>query len=317
MNQTIKSLEYSKLLFVDIETVAGCNNFDENHPQYDIWAWKQRNKETNEILTAEENIKLYNTKAALFAEWGKIVCISVGFVHNEELHIKSFVGEEKQMLIDFIDLVKSTGRMIAGHNIIGFDINFIRKRFFINGLTDYLSDKQGNDVYMKPWLLDHSLFDTMVAWKGSGFANTSLEELTMVFGIPTSKDNCHGNEVTEFYYSGRIKEIQSYCEKDVASVANLVRVWKGDSILEPIIRQDVQVEELPLLQRIYKATNIDSATKEKIQEKLSKAKPSKKDKEILYDILTSLYINNAMFSSDKEDVKEQKRKEIKELLNVK
>jgi DNA polymerase III epsilon subunit-like protein len=317
MNQAIKSLEYSKLLFVDIETVAGCNNFDENHPQYDIWAWKQRNKETNEILTAEENIKLYNTKAALFAEWGKIVCISVGFVHNEELHIKSFVGEEKQMLIDFIDLVKSTGRMIAGHNIIGFDINFIRKRFFINGLTDYLSDKQGNDVYMKPWLLDHSLFDTMVAWKGSGFANTSLEELTMVFGIPTSKDNCHGNEVTEFYYSGRIKEIQSYCEKDVASVANLVRVWKGDSILEPIIRQDVQVEELPLLQRIYKATNIDSATKEKIQEKLSKAKPSKKDKEILYDILTSLYINNAMFSSDKEDVKEQKRKEIKELLNVK
>jgi DNA polymerase III epsilon subunit-like protein len=317
MNQTIKSLEYSKLLFVDIETVAGCNNFDENHPQYDIWAWKQRNKETNEILTAEENIKLYNTKAALFAEWGKIVCISVGFVHNEELHIKSFVGEEKQMLIDFIDLVKSTGRMIAGHNIIGFDINFIRKRFFINGLTDYLSDKQGNDVYMKPWLLDQSLFDTMVAWKGSGFANTSLEELTMVFGIPTSKDNCHGNEVTEFYYSGRIKEIQSYCEKDVASVANLVRVWKGDSILEPIIRQDVQVEELPLLQRIYKATNIDSATKEKIQEKLSKAKPTRKDREILYDILTSLYINNAMFSSDKEDVKEQKRKEIKELLNVK
>jgi DNA polymerase III epsilon subunit-like protein len=317
MNQKIKSLEYNRLLFVDIETVAGCNNFDENHPQYDIWAWKQRNKETNGILTAEENIKLYNTKAALFAEWGKIVCISVGFVHNEELHIKSFVGEEKQMLIDFIDLVKSTGRMIAGHNIIGFDINFVRKRFFINGLTDYLSDKQGNDVYMKPWLLDESLFDTMVAWKGSGFANTSLEELTMVFGIPTSKDNCHGNEVTEFYYSGRIKEIQTYCEKDVASVANLVRVWKGDSILEPIIRQDVQVEEIPLLQRIYKATNIDSSTKEKIQEKLSKAKPSKKDREILYDILTSLYINNAMFSSDKEDIKEQKRKEIKELLNVK
>jgi DNA polymerase III epsilon subunit-like protein len=221
------------------------------------------------------------------------------------------------MLIDFIDLVKSTGRMIAGHNIIGFDINFIRKRFFINGLTDYLSDKQGNDVYMKPWLLDQSLFDTMVAWKGSGFANTSLEELTMVFGIPTSKDNCHGNEVTEFYYSGRIKEIQTYCEKDVASVANLVRVWKGDSILEPIIRQDVQVEELPLLQRIYKATSIDSATKEKIQEKLSKAKPTKKDREILYDILTSLYINNAMFSSDKEDIKEQKRKEIKDLLNLK
>lgn len=285
MNQKIKNLEYEKLLFIDIETVAGCNNFDENHSQYSIWEWKQRNKETNEVLTAEENIKLYNTKAALFAEWGKIVCISAGFIHNGELHIKSFTGEEKEILINFIHLVKSTGRMLAGHNVISFDIPYIRKRFFINGLTEYLSDKQGCDVYMKPWLLDDAIFDTMVAWKGSAFVNTSLEELAMVFNIPTSKDNCHGNEVTEFYYSGRISEIKTYCEKDVAVVANILRVWKGDLILKPIIREEIVVEEITLLQKLNSNKAIYTAELEEIKVILSKPKISKKDKEIVFDLI--------------------------------
>lgn len=285
MNQKIKNLEYEKLLFIDIETVAGCNNFDENHPQYSTWEWKQRNKETNEVLTAEENIKLYNTKAALFAEWGKIVCISAGFIHNGELHIKSFIGEEKEILVNFINLVKSTGRMLAGHNVISFDIPYIRKRFFINGLSDYLSDKQGCDVYMKPWLLDDAIFDTMVAWKGSAFVNTSLEELAMVFNIPTSKDNCHGNEVTEFYYSGRIAEIKTYCEKDVAVVANVLRVWKGDLILEPIIREEVVVEEISLLKKLNSNKAIYAAELEEIKAILSKTKLSKKDKEMAFDLI--------------------------------
>ena len=315
MNQKIKNLEYEKLLFIDIETVAGCNNFDENHPQYSTWEWKQRNKETNEVLTAEENIKLYNTKAALFAEWGKIVCISAGFIHNGKLHIKSFTGEEKEILVNFISLVKSTGRMLAGHNVISFDIPYIRKRFFINDLSDYLSDKQGCDVYMKPWLLDDAIFDTMVAWKGSAFINTSLEELAMVFNIPTSKDNCHGNEVTEFYYSGRIAEIKTYCEKDVAVVANVLRVWKGDLILEPIIREEVEVTTQSILDKIYKASSIDAETKKQVEDILLKKKVTKKDLTIIEDMLVSLYIDNTMFKSDSESIKEKKKNEIKKILD--
>ncbi len=316
MNQKIKSLDYSKLLFTDIETVKGCDNFDENHPNYDTWAWKFRNKDTNEILTAEENITLYNNKAALNAEWGKIVCISVGFIHEGELHIKSFTGEEKDILLEFKGLVVATGRMIAGHNVIGFDIPYIRKRWFINGLGEFLSDKQGNDVYMKPWLLDDAIFDTMVAWKGSGFANTSLEELCMSFNIPSSKDNCHGNEVSEFYYAGRLAEIQEYCEKDVAVVANILRVWKGDSILEPIFRKQVEVTEVSVLEKIYKATSISESTKEQLTSVLSKKKVLKKDRVIIEDILVNVYINNEMFKTDSPAVKESKKQEIKGILDA-
>lgn len=314
MNRKINTLEYSKLLFTDIETVAQEENFNQTHPNYPVWAWKQRDKETNELQSTEENIKAYKNKAALNAEWGKIVCISVGYIHNEELHIKSFTGEEKEILTNFVNLVKSSGRMIAGHNVIGFDVPYIRKRFFINGLKDYLTEGQGNDVYTKPWLLDDSIFDTMVAFKGSGYYNTSLDELAMVFNIPSSKSEYHGNQVGELYYSGGIKEIAKYCEGDVAVVANLLRVWKGDCILEPILR-DVEIEEQPILSKLYKASEISEEDRKKIESLIKKKKPTKKDKEILEDMLTSIYIDNTMFKSDSEPTKERKRNEIKEIIN--
>ena len=316
MNSKIKNLDYTKLLFADCETIRGEKVFDVNHPYYDVWAWKQRNKETNEFLTDEENIKLYYDKSALYPEWGKIACISVGFIHDNELHIKSFIGEERQILQDFIIMVKSTGRSLVFHNA-EFDIPYIRKRWFINRLLtdEYLSEAQGNDVGVKVWDLEKSVHDTMKWWKGSTFANTSLDELAMCFNIPSSKTIMHGNETSKYFYEDKIKTLQEYCEADVSVLANLVRVWKGDSILEPIIRQDLIVEEAPLLQRIYKAEFIDETTKNSIKEKLSKKKLTKKDKEYLEDILTSLYVSNEMFKSDKPEVKERKIKEIKELIN--
>ena len=311
MNQKIKFLDYSKLLFVDVETVKGCNDFSESHPFYSVWAWKFRNKETNILLTEEENVKLYNDKAALNAEWGKIVCISVGFIHNEELHIKSFTGDEKDILINFKNLVVSTGRMIAGHNVVNFDVPYIRKRWVINKLGDYLSDKQGNDVYIKPWLLDDCVFDTMVAWKGTGFANSSLEELSMAFEIPASKGNCHGNEVSDFYYSGRLDEIKTYCEKDVAVVANILRFWKGDSILEPIIRDDsdkkeVILEKSPILVRVYNNKGFTEEDKAELEALLLSIEPSEEDKVNLKKIILAHY----QAKSDKVAVKKQKEIEV-------
>lgn len=316
MNHKIKNLDYTKILFADCETVRGEEVFDSTHPHYSVWQWKQRNKETNEFLSDEENIKLYYDKAALFPEWGKIACISVGFIHKNEFHIKSFVGQEKEILTSFISIVKSTGRSMVFHNA-EFDVPYIRKRWFINGMSveEYLTEQQGNDVGVKVWDLEKSVHDSMKWWKGSTFANTSLDELAMCFHIPSSKTIMHGNETSNYFYLGKLKALQQYCEADVAVLGNLIRVWKGDSILEPILRQDVEVGELPLLQKIYKATSIDSKTKKDLQKKLTKNKLIKKDKEVIEDILVSLYINNTMFSSDKPEVKEQKRNEIKEIVN--
>jgi len=232
MNQRIKNLNYDKLLFVDIKTVRGEKDFDETHPLYDTWAWKQRDRDTNIIPVFSEVLDAYYNKAALYAEWGKIVCISVGYIKKEGgLKTISYTGDEKTILQDFVSMVKKSKRMLVGWNLIKFDVPYIRKRFFINGLTEYLGEKQGNDVYAKPWDLDDSIFDLMVAWKGSGYTSTSMEEVAMAFGITSSKEVMHGNEVSEYYYSDKIDEIATYCKEDVRVVTEILRAWKKDVVI--------------------------------------------------------------------------------------
>lgn len=230
MNNRIKNLNYGKLLFVDIETARQEKNFSVESPHYDVWAWKQRDRQTNEIPSEEEVIQAYYNKAALSPEWGMIVCISVGYIKDGVLATKSFVGDERQILCDFVSMVKKSKRMLAGYNLIQFDVPYIRKRFFINGLTDYFTERQGNDVYAKPWDLDDSIFDLMVAWKGSGYMTSALDEVAMCFGVPTSKGGIKGNEVSEKYHEGAIKEIAEYCEADVRVVAQILQAWRNEGV---------------------------------------------------------------------------------------
>ena len=265
MNKKIKELHYPETLFIDIETVRGEEKFTEEHPFFGTFRWKFRDKETNDLPTVEDTIKIYNNKAALYPEWGKIVCISVGFINKENLVITSYVGEEKEILYNFVEMVKASGKQLCVHNS-GFDIPFVRKRYHINGLTNYLTESEGNDSGdVKPWTI--TIIDTMGQWKGVGWLNTSLDELAMCFGIPSSKDKMKGNEVSDFYYAGKIKEIQNYCEKDVMVLANVIRAWKGDSlILKPKFKKTPVFKPLSAVERILKSGEIDKKTIKEIKE---------------------------------------------------
>ena len=311
MNNKIKNLDYSKLLFADCETIRGEEVFDQNHPYYNVWQWKQRSKDTNEFLSDAENIRLYYDKAALFPEWGKIACISVGFVHNDELHIKTFVGEEVEILTNFVNLVKSTGRSLVFHNA-EFDVPYIRKRWFINGLKteDYLNEQQGNDVGMKVWDMEKTVHDSMKLWRGINFGNTSLDELAMCFKIPSSKLIMHGNETSDYFYSGKIKELQTYCESDVAVLSNLVRVWKGDSILEPTLRKDIVVEEQPLLNKLNFSKGMGELEKDALKKMFKKKKLTKKDNQIVLDLVKA-----SMSDIDQNFGKVKNEAELDEIIN--
>ena len=233
MNNKIKNLNYDKLLFVDIETARQEKIFSKDSLNYEVWAWKQRDRNNNAIPPEENVIQAYYDKAALSPEWGKIVCISVGYIKGGELSTKSFVGEEANILTEFVGMVKKSKRMLCGYNLIQFDIPYIRKRFFINGLSDYLTETQGNDVYIKPWHMDESIFDLMVAWKGTGYSTASMDEVAMCFGVKSSKYDLKGNEVSERYHDGEIDDIARYCEEDVRVVAEILQAWKSKETPAP------------------------------------------------------------------------------------
>ena len=235
--------ELQKIMFLDIETVPQTSDFSEI-PNELAHLWEEKfslifkrmpEKYPQETTAADA----FNNSAGIYAEFGKIVCISVGFIHfqGNEIHFrtKSFAGDdEKEILIDFVALIAkfctTKEHTLCGHNIKEFDIPYICRRMLINGLSlPYIFQIAGK----KPWEIN--FIDTLELWKFGDYKNyTSLKLLTAVFGIPTPKDDIDGSQVAQVYYKEKdINRIATYCQKDVLATAQVFLRMNGLEVIKP------------------------------------------------------------------------------------
>ncbi len=232
----LNNVALDQLLLLDIETTPLTASFD--HLPDELQAlWLEKNAKT--APDSENAFENFNEKAGLLAEFGKIVCISVGFFYTEnghyQLRIKSFYGnDEKELLSGFLELTQKFFTrhprfQFAGHNIREFDIPYICRRALINGLSLPVSLQLNN---FKPW--EQPLLDTMQLWRFGEFRNyTSLKLLAAVMGIPTPKDDIDGSMVGKVYWeTGNVQRIADYCQKDVLTVAQLILKFKGLPLIE-------------------------------------------------------------------------------------
>ena len=239
--------ELQKIMFLDIETVPQTSDFSEL-PDDLAHLWedkfnlihKRMPEKYSEETTAAEG---FNTSAGIYSEFGKIVCISVGFIffQGETMHFrtKSFSGDdEKLILTEFTELIHkfctTKEHTLCGHNIKEFDIPYICRRMLINGLKlPTILNISGK----KPWEI--SFIDTLELWKFGDYKNyTALKLLTAVFGIPTPKDDIDGSQVAEVYYKEKnVNRIALYCQKDVVATAQVFLRLNG---MELIDNQNIQ-----------------------------------------------------------------------------
>jgi hypothetical protein len=225
----IHTLDPSKVLFLDIETVPMVSTYAQLPEQFKkLWDRKAAYLSRSEEDTAENLFQ----RAGIYAEFGKIVCISVGFLSNQQFRIKSFYGnDERQLLKDFAGLLnKGFSQYLCAHNGKEFDFPYIARRMLIHGirLPDML-----NIAGKKPWEVLH--LDTMEFWKFGDYKHyTSLELLTTVFGIPTPKEDIDGSMVASVYYDDNdLERISLYCQRDTLAVAQLLLCYLG----KPMIRE--------------------------------------------------------------------------------
>ena len=230
----LNKLNLENVLFLDIETVPQVYSYnDVDEKAKELFNSKVRFK-LNDTNTFED---LYNERGGIFAEFGKIVCISVGFVRENNMErsirLKSYYHEdEKTLLKQFKALLEShynsSAHVLCGHNAKEFDFPYICRRMLINGIelpnTLNISGK-------KPWEINH--LDTMELWKFGDFkAYTSLALLCHVFEIPTPKDDISGADVARvFYEDNDLERIARYCEKDVAALIQLFLRMKGEELV--------------------------------------------------------------------------------------
>jgi len=229
----ISKLNLENILFLDIETVPEQQNFsDLDRTKQELWEHKSKYQRKDEF-TAEE----YYPSAGIWAEFGKIICISVGYFTFQNnvrtFRVTSFYGEEAKILKDFKNLLIShfsqTKHLLCAHNGKEFDFPYIARRMIINNIElPYKLNLFGK----KPWEVPH--LDTLDLWKFGDYKNyTSLKLLTNVLGIPSPKDDIDGSEVYRvFYEENEIDRIINYCEKDTIAVAQILLRLRGDEILQ-------------------------------------------------------------------------------------
>jgi len=233
----LDSINMEHILFLDIETVPSTPDYQSLDQRFQkLWDKKAERIRQSEQDTPES---LYN-RAGIYAEFGKIICISVGSFRKQEFRIKSFSGEDEvQILQAFSQLLQTyyykPEHMLCAHNGKEFDFPFIARRMLVHGLRlPSILDIAGK----KPW--EVNLLDTMELWKFGDFKSyTSLELLAALFDIPTPKDDIDGSRVWEVYWKEHdLPRIVSYCCKDVLTVARIFRKYQG---LEPILDEQVVI----------------------------------------------------------------------------
>jgi DNA polymerase elongation subunit (family B) len=220
----LPQLDLQNVLVLDIETVPQESDFNNLPPHFQkLWDLKTTYQRKNQE-TPEE----FYGRAGIWAEFGKIICISVGvFKNDRNFRVKSFYSHnEAELLQNFSALLNSQPPqlILCAHNGKEFDFPYLCRRFLINGLE---IPQQLNIAGKKPWEISH--LDTMELWKFGDYKNyTSLNLLAAVFKIPTPKDDIDGSMVAQVYYQENdLERIKTYCQKDVITTARLLQRFKG------------------------------------------------------------------------------------------
>ncbi len=229
----LQKINLEDILFLDIETIPEHKDFDAlDDEKKELWEQKSQYQRKDEISTEE-----FYERAGIWAEFGRIICISVGYFNlkgdKREFRVTTFHGEEKKLLEDFKNLLNShfghPKKLLCGHNAKEFDFPYIARRMLIHGIS--LPHKL-NLFGKKPWEVPH--LDTMELWKFGDYKHfTSLKLMANVLGIPSPKQDIDGSMVRDVYYNENdLDRIITYCELDVVTTAQVFLRLRNDDLLE-------------------------------------------------------------------------------------
>lgn len=229
----LTKINLQNILFLDIETVPERSGFDElSDEKKELFDLKTKYQRKDDQAPED-----FYERAGIWAEFGKIICISVGFFTFKNdirsFRVTSFFGEEEKILKDFSNLLDNhfgkAEHLLCGHNAKEFDFPFIARRMIIHGLP---IPSKLNLFGKKPWEIPH--LDTMELWKFGDYKHyTSLKLLANILNISSPKDDIDGSQVAHVYYvENDIDRIITYCEKDVITVAQIMLRLRRENILD-------------------------------------------------------------------------------------
>ena len=211
---------FKNLIFIDIETVSSHAEFSQLDDRMQA-LWRKKHQSITSADLDTPPAESYRDRGAIYAEFGKVITISIGYIYFEGETLKGKIKsltdhDESNLLIRFQELIQQgwdiTKVQFCAHNGKEFDFPYLSRRMIINNLRlPFYLDLMGK----KPWEVQH--IDTLQMWKFGDYKNyTSLDLLTAVLNIPSPKADIDGSQVTQTYYETKdLNRIGNYCNHDV------------------------------------------------------------------------------------------------------
>lgn len=224
--------QLSQILFLDIETVPQTSDYETLSEKMKL-LWDK--KALKLIQNQEDTPNSIYDRAGIYAEFGKIICIVVGYFYENTFRIKSFSGDDEATLLrDFCKLLEDfqqrSDPKLCGHNAKEFDFPYLCRRMIVHRIP---IPAILNVMGKKPW--ETTFIDTMDLWRFGDYKNyTSIDLLTTIFDIQTPKDEIDGSMVCDYYWRrNELATIVKYCKKDVVALAQVyLRMQNFDKLLE-------------------------------------------------------------------------------------
>jgi DNA polymerase elongation subunit (family B) len=215
--------QLGNILFLDIETASSTESFAELDPRLQPeWIRKERLIRRESVLEPGE---LFFERAGIHAEFGKVICVGVGYFQakkkEKKLNFRSKIfaqEEEKETLLELKALLEKKKWILCAHNGKEFDFPYLCRRMLIQGIA---LPEPLQLAGKKPWEIRH--LDTMELWRFGDYKYyTRLELLAAAFGVPSSKEGIDGSEVNPTYYQEKnLEKIKNYCLRDVEVTARI------------------------------------------------------------------------------------------------
>jgi DNA polymerase elongation subunit (family B) len=224
-----------QIAFIDIETASQVAHFNQLAPRMKAIWQKKAAKLNNETNLNEE--QLYVERAGIFAEFGKIIAIGIGFFVKDENQNRKFrvkvlaADNEKEILTAFCQIIEpfaAKNYWLCGHNAKEFDFPYLCRRLLINQMSiPTLLQVQGRKPWETPYL------DTLEMWKFGDFKHfTSLETLAAVLNVPDDSE-LDGSMVNNVYHQEKnLAKIAAYCASDVVLTAQVFLKLNALPIIE-------------------------------------------------------------------------------------
>lgn len=280
----LREVRLGDIVFLDIETAPVVPMIEEGTDIYEAWKYRmQRKLDKDEDATMEDS---FVDEAGIYAEFSRIVCITVGVVKDEvKIVLKTYKDEDEKMLLekfmsDLNQILRSKpNARICGHSVKGFDIPFIFRRSLVNQV--YLSpliDVGG----LKPW--EVTALDTKELWRSCGNYSASLVSVCLALGVESPKSDISGADVGRVYWSegaAGVERIAKYCEKDVVALINVVRVCRYEKQIHLIeVHEPKEPEPEGLIARIARIGEVTPEDEVLVLEKVKGAPIDDKEKMI-------------------------------------